>query len=414
MHTPFTRRRLIQTTPVVAAAAVMSPALITPAAAYAQSDQTAAPLVVDDAITLNPDLVPVDLQIPDGFDVAPATLNLPQGFAISLLAAGLDSPRFMAYDAAGNLLVADPAARAVFRYPAVDGAIASSPTPPEPLLADLTAPSNIALFAVDDVEYLYVGETNQISRYAYDPAGSPGAQEIVVPDLPDGGNHRTRTVAFGPDGMLYVAIGSSCNICAEDDDRRAAIMRYAPDGGAEVRFAWGLRNPVGLAIQPGSDRLWTSVNERDDQGDEIPPDLITVVQEGANYGWPDCQPPSATPQEEGVDCSGITPPTVGIQAHSAPLGIAFYTGDTFPADLSGSLFVAQHGSWNRSDPAAPKLLRIAFDGDAPVSAADFATGWQDEDGDRWGRPAGVLVAPDGALIVSDDQAGVLYRIAYEA
>ena len=417
MHTPFTRRRLIQTTPAVAAAAVVTPAVITPVTAYAQanqSGQTAEPLVVDDAITANPDLVAVDLQIPDGFEMAPRSVNLPDGFSISLLAAGLDSPRFMANDSAGNLLVADPGAGSVYRYSAEGGVVAATSTPPEPLLSDLTSPSNVAFFEIDGGEHLYVGETNQISRYAYDPAGAPGEQEIVVPDLPDAGNHRTRTVAFGPDRMLYVAIGSSCNICEEADDRRAAVMRYTPDGGDEMRFAWGLRNPVGLAIQPGADLLWTSVNEHDDQGDEIPPDLITIVQEGANYGWPDCQPPGATPQEDGVDCSGVTPPTVGIQAHSAPLGIAFYTGDTFPTDLSGSLFVAQHGSWNRSDPAAPKVLRIAFDGDMPTAATDFATGWQDENGDRWGRPAGVLVAPDGALIVSDDQAGVLYRITYEA
>ncbi len=409
MHTPCTRRRLIQTTPFAAAAAIMTPALITPATTFAQSD---AALVVDDAITTNPNLIAGDLQIPDGFDMAPATVNLPQGFTISLLAAGLDSPRFMANDTAGNLLVADQGTGAIYRYLAEDGGVAATPTPPEPLLSGLNAPSNVALFTVDGGDYLYVGETTQISRYAYDVTGAPGEQEIVIPDLPDGG-HSTRTVAFGPDGMLYVAIGSSCNICVEDDDRRAAVMRYTPDGDEAERFAWGLRNPVGLAVQPGTDRLWATVNERDDQGDEIPPDLVTVVQQGANYGWPDCQPPAASPQETGVDCSGVTPPTVGIQAHSAPLGLAFYTGDAFPADLAGSLFVAQHGSWNRSDPAAPKLLRIAFDAGVPTAATDFATGWQDENGDRWGRPAGILVAPDGALIVSDDQAGVLYRIASE-
>ena len=158
--------------------------------------------------------------------------------------------------------------------------------------------------------------------------------------------------------------------------------------------------------------MWATVNERDNQGDEIPPDLVTIVREGQNFGWPGCQPPSATPQSPGRDCSGITPPTIGLQAHGAPLGLAFYTGQQFPLDYSNDLFVVQHGSWNRTPPAEPKLVRIHFDAGRPVSAQDFATGWQTSDTNRWGRPAGVVVAPDGSLIVSDDQSGALYRIAY--
>jgi glucose/arabinose dehydrogenase len=211
---------------------------------------------------------------------------------------------------------------------------------------------------------------------------------------------------------MFVSIGSSCNICDERDPRRAGISRYAADGTGGQVFASGLRNAVGLAIQPGSGLLWATVNERDNQGNEIPPDLVTIVRGGENFGWPTCQPPYAVPQDPGSACAGITPPTVGIQAHSAPLGLAFYTGQSFPPDYAGDLFVAQHGSWNRQPPAAPKLLRIHFDGDRPVSAADFLTGWQDADGNRWGRPAGVVVAPDGSLIVSDDQAGLLYRVAF--
>jgi glucose/arabinose dehydrogenase len=213
---------------------------------------------------------------------------------------------------------------------------------------------------------------------------------------------------------MYVSVGSSCNICDETDERRAAILRFAPDGlfqGYE-RFAYGLRNAVGLTIQPGTGLLWATVNERDNQGNEIPPDLVTVVGQGQNFGWPGCQPPDATPQEPGRDCAGITPPTVGLQAHGAPLGLAFYTGQQFPPEYANDLFVVQHGSWNREPPAEPKLVRLHFDGTLPTGALDFATGWQTADGNRWGRPAGVIVAPDGSLIVSDDQAGTLYRISY--
>lgn len=184
----------------------------------------------------------------------------------------------------------------------------------------------------------------------------------------------TRTVAFGDDGKLFVAIGSSCNICVETDDRRAAIMRYDADGANGERFAWGLRNPVGLAFEPDTNTLWATVNERDNQGNEIPPDLVTIVTEGANYGWPDCQPPDATPQEPGADCTGITPPTVGIQAHSAPLGLAFSTGDQFPDAWQSGIFVVQHGSWNRQPPAEPKLIYITLDNGAPTAVTDFATG----------------------------------------
>lgn len=232
-----------------------------------------------------------------------------------------------------------------------------------------------------------------------------------MPNLPRGG-HSTRTIAFGPDGMMYVSVGSSCNICDEADERRAAVLRYAPDGTGYERFAVGLRNAVGLAFQPSTGLLWATVNERDNQGNEVPPDLVTIVRGGENFGWPGCVPPEATPQTSGRDCNGVTPPTTGIQAHSAPLGLAFYSGQQFPPDYANDLFVVQHGSWNRQPPAPPKLLRLHFDGARHVMAMDFATGWQRPDSSRWGRPAGVVVAPDGSVVVSDDQAGVLYRITY--
>jgi glucose/arabinose dehydrogenase len=331
------------------------------------------------------------------------TVNLPAGFSITQIAGGFKAPRFMVFDDAGNLLVAEAGAGAVERLP-------STPTgfgPPTKLITGLDAPSSLALHGGD----LYVGETGAVSRFAYDASGSPGQRDVVVPDLPRGG-HSTRTVVFGPDGDLFVGVGSSCNICTETDQRRAAINRYDADGSNHERFAYGLRNAVGLAFQPGTNQLWATVNERDDQGNEIPPDLVTVVGEGQNFGWPDCQPPNATPQQPAADCADITPPTVGLQAHGAPLGLAFYGGSLFPSDYSGDLFVAQHGSWNRQPPAEPKLVRLHFEQGLPVSAMDFATGWQAADGSRWGRPAGVVVAPDGSLIVSDDEAGVLYQIGY--
>jgi glucose/arabinose dehydrogenase len=399
------RRRL---TPLVVVVAVTLASVVSLPVAAQQAPGGATAFVADNAATAaNAPDVPTSLIVPSGLTLQSHTLSAPPGFSVSLLATGLKQPRFMTFDDAGNLLVADAAANAVYRYVADNGTLEPTPTPPNPLLKGLDAPSNVALWD----GYLYVGETTVIARYAYDSAsGNVGPRQVVVPDLPSGG-HSTRTVAFGPDGSMFVSVGSSCNICDESDPRRAAILRYAPDGSGYERFAHGLRNAVGLAIQPSTGLLWATVNERDNQGNEIPPDLVTIVGRGQNFGWPNCQPPAATPQTPGSDCSGITPPTIGIQAHSAPLGLAFYTASAFPPDYSGDLFVVQHGSWNREPPAAPKLLRIHFEADQPVVAQDFVTGWQDDQANRWGRPAGVTVAPDGALIVSDDQSGLLYRVS---
>lgn len=365
-----------------------------------------AALLVDDAETANPDLLAVEVADPKGFGVSGRTLLVPPGYGVSVVAAGLDEPRFMTFDGAGNLIATAANEGNIYRFPFAEGQLGE----PELLISGLNWPTSVALFNAEDGQYLYVGEPGQITRYPYDAAGPIGEQEMVIPDLPTDG-HITRTVAFGPDGMLYLAVGSSCNICVEENPMRATVSRANPDGSDLQIIATGLRNPVGLAFQPDTGLLWATVNERDNQGNEIPPDLVTIVEEGANYGWPNCMPPDATPQEPGADCSGVTPPTIGIQAHSAPLGLAFLTGDGVAADLQGDLIVAQHGSWNRQPPAAPKLLLIDFQDGQPVGARDFVTGWQDDAGERWGRPAGVVVAPDGSLIVSDDEAGLLYRVA---
>ena len=365
-------------------------------------------LIVDDAATANPDLVEVEVGDPNGFGVSGQTLQIVPGYTISAVGAGLGDPRFMDVDDAGNLLVGTGRQGIVYRFPYAQGQLGE----PEVLISGLQQPTSAAIFTVDDEDYLYVGEIHQVSRFRYDPAGPVGDQEVVIADLPTGG-HRTRTVAFGPDGMLYLAVGSSCNICVEEEPIRSTVSRANPDGSDLEIIATGLRNPVGLDFQPGTDLLWATVNERDNQGNEIPPDLVTIVAEGADYGWPECMPPDATPQEPGADCSDVTPPTIGIQAHSAPLGLAFLEGEGIPDELNGDLIVVQHGSWNREPPAAPKLLLIDFEDGMPVAARDFATGWQDASGERWGRPAGVVVAPDGSLIVSDDENGFLYRISAE-
>ncbi|MGH2613837.1 MAG: PQQ-dependent sugar dehydrogenase [Thermomicrobiales bacterium] len=397
---------------VVALVALLTVGLVSnvpgqPLPAMAQEDWPL--LVVDDAATVNPELVAAPVGDPREVLPPGQTLNVPPGMTVSVAASGLGRPRFMAFDDAGNLLVAAVDEGAILRFPFAEGRLGAR----EVLMTGLQRPSSVALLMAEGAQYLYVAEVHQVTRYTYDPAGAVGDAEMVIPNLPIEGAHWTRTVAIGPDGMLYLSVGSSCNVCLEAQPVRGAISRANPDGSGFQLFAVGLRNAVGLTFQPESGDLWATVNERDMMGNEIPPDLVTIVREGANYGWPNCVPPDAAPQVEGADCAGVTPPTIGIQAHSAPLGLAFLNGEGVPEDYRGDLIVAQHGSWNRQPPAAPKLLLIDFEDGVPVGARDFATGWQNEAGERWGRPAGVVLAPDGSLIVSDDSTGRLYRISAE-
>lgn len=351
---------------------------------------------------------------------ATRSINLPPGFAASIFAAPGGAPRFMALAPDGGIFVAlQGAGKVVQLLPDAGGAFARAQT----VLDGLNAPSSLAFFG----GYLYVGETNQIDRlpYADGQVDSSGLQ-VVVPNLPTGG-HFTRTVAFGPDGRMYVSVGSSCNVCIEDNPRRAAVGVYDPDGANGRLYASGLRNAVGLAWQPDSGDLWATVNGRDDVGqdmglsgaaadaetDNLPPDYVTRLSDGGNYGWPRCYGDHQLDPKFGdaAFCAATLAPSVEVQAHSAPLGLAFYSGAAFPADYQGDLFVAFHGSWNRTVPTGHKIVRIHFAGGQPVRAEDFAT-TDAGDGKPWGRPAGLLVLPDGSLLVSDDDAGLILRISY--
>jgi glucose/arabinose dehydrogenase len=255
-----------------------------------------------------------------------------------------------------------------------------------------------------------------VQRFAYDPATMKATQPTLLTRLPSGGGHWTRTVVFGPDGLMYVSVGSSCNVCRESDKRRAAVLRFNADGLGETIFASGLRNAVGLAFHPTTGVLWATVNERDWRGDDVPPDYVTEIREGAAHGWPDCMTVRGrvitdTSFAKGARCDKVTPPTVEIQAHSAPIGLAFYTGTQFPEEYRGSLFVAYRGSWNRSLPTGYKIVRIRLRDGQPPAVEDFATGWL-EGTSAWGRPVDLVVGRDGALYLSDQGAGRIYRITH--
>jgi glucose/arabinose dehydrogenase len=340
-------------------------------------------------------------------------LTLPPGFRIEEFASGFGPTRFMTVDSAGTLLVSSPGRGRVVALPdrnrdgRADGVVT---------VADgLDLPHGLAF---KDGQ-LYVAETGRVRRFRYDPAALKASEPVVVvPNLPARGGHWTRTIAFGPDGRLYVSVGSSCNVCGESDPRRAAITRYDADGPGEHLFATGLRNAVGIAFHPKTGELWATVNERDWRGDDLPPDYITRAKEGAFYGWPDCFAAGgrvvADRERSGTSerCGRMTLPTIEIQAHSAPLGLAFYTGAEFPPSYRGSLFVAYHGSWNRTVPTGYKVVRVPFkDGQPSGPVEDFATGWL-QGGSVLGRPVGLQVGADGALYLSTDDA--IYRISYRA
>ena len=316
----------------------------------------------------------------------------------------------MALGPDGELYVAERGAGRVVRLPDRDDDGVADGL--EVAANGLRAPSSIAFHLRGS---LYVGETTRIVRLSDpDASGAYQARETVIDGLPSGG-HDTRTVLFSPDGSyLFVSIGSSCNVCVESDERRAAIMRYDPDGHGGQVYARGLRNAVGMAFRPGTDELWASVNGRDRLGDDQPPETVYLVREGDDAGWPRCHAGRIVDPDFGKPgaCDGVAVPAVEMQAHSAPLGLTFYTGQQFPQEYRGDLFVAFHGSWNRSVPTGYKVVRIPMNDGQPGPVSDFAVGWLRADGSRWGRPVDVLSGPDGSLFVSDDAYGFVYRIYY--
>lgn len=340
-------------------------------------------------------------------------LTVPPGFAIDVFADKVGSVRFMAIDPAGTLLVSEPSAGRVLALPDKNGDGKADSV--QTVVTGLDQPHGLAFH--DGA--LYIAETSRVQRFAYDPATMKATQPALLARLPSGGGHWTRTVVFGPDGRMYVSVGSSCNVCRESDKRRAAILRFNADGSGEQLFSTGLRNAVGLAIHPATGALWATVNERDWRGDDLPPDYVTEVREGSVHGWPDCvtvrgRPQADTSFAKGAACDKVAPPSVEIQAHSAPIGLAFYTGTQFPEEYRGSLFVAYRGSWNRTLPTGYKIVRIRFRDGQPTGSPlveDFATGWL-EGTSAWGRPVDLVVGRDGALYLSDQGGGRIYRITH--
>jgi len=341
-------------------------------------------------------------------------IRVPAGFAIDYFVEDLPRARFMRFTSSGDLLVstprADGAIHLVLRDRDGDGRADGVRT----LLQGLNAPHGMDF----KEDWLYIAETDKIVRVRFDAQQGQliGEPEVVVPNLPSGGNHFTRTLRFGPDGLMYVSVGSSCNVCEEQDERRAAMLRFAADGSGYELYATGLRNTVGFDFRPGTGDLFGTDNGRDLLGDDFPPCEFNRIERGGFYGFPYAHGSRVPDPEFGKlrpeRVAQSIPPAFEFGAHTAPLGMTFYRGDAFPEALRGAAFVAQHGSWNRSEKAGYRVLALTFDASGEISASDFATGFE-LDEDVVGRPADVIEGPDGALYISDDFAGAVYRVWYQ-
>jgi glucose/arabinose dehydrogenase len=371
--------------------------------------------------------------------IAGTKLNVPAGFEVKQFASGLAGPRLLRAAPNGDIFVAETGAgRIHVLRPSPDGSTASQN---EIFASGLHGPFGIAFYPAENPQWIYVGNTDSVVRFAYRDGDlkARGAPETIVAQLPTGG-HSTRDVVFSKDGSrMLVSVGSASNVGEGMDRRdpaaiakwekdkpagaawgneseRADVLVFDPQGKSRRIFATGIRNCVGLAVNPTTGDLWCSTNERDGLGDNLPPDYITRVREGGFYGWPwYYMGAHEDPRHRGErpDLKDkITVPDVMIQPHSASLQLMFYTGDQFPAGLKGSVFAAEHGSWNRATRTGYKIIRaIVQDGVPTGEYEDFVTGFVLDDSSVWGRPVGVAQAKDGSLLFSEDGNGTIWRVS---
>ena len=333
-------------------------------------------------------------------------LRAPQGLEVDYFARNTGSVRFMVLGPDGAVYASRPGEGDIIRLADTNGDGTADDV--STVLKDLNRPHGMAFLR----DSFYVAETGQLLAFAVGANGRPGGTPRRVTTVASGGGHWTRTVIVGADSMLYVSVGSSCNICEGDTPRRAAVLQVQANGQTRP-YSIGLRNAVGLAVNPVTREIWVTTHERDNLGDDVPPEEIDILKDGADYGWPYCWG-DRQPNPEYKDarrCAATTPPALMMQAHSAPLGITFLRGATqLRQEYQGDALVAFHGSWNRSVPTGAKVVRIRIANGKPVSYEDFVTGWQDASGNRWGRPVDVLVLPDGSVLISDDTGNAIYRV----
>jgi glucose/arabinose dehydrogenase len=338
-------------------------------------------------------------------------LRAAPGFEVDIYEGDIPLARWLLFTDTGDLLVARSRGGEVMlldRDRDGDG----HPDGRRVLLENLDRPHGLAIRD----GWLYVAEKTAVGRIRFDEqaGATTGDYQRVVTGLTGDGNHVTRTIAFGPDGKLYLSQGSTCNVCVEKDRRRATMMRFEPDGTQGEIYATGLRNSVGFDWAPWDGSLYATENSRDLLGDDFPPDELNRVERGAFYGWPYLNGFNVLDPDLGKGHEALLatarPPVHGFRAHNAPLGIAFLRSAARPSGYERAAVVALHGSWNRSVPDGYKVVSLHWAADGTIEERDFLTGFLGDSG-VIGRPAGVAEGPDGAVYVADDYAGVVYRVA---
>ncbi|MBM4300736.1 MAG: oxidoreductase [Deltaproteobacteria bacterium] len=351
-------------------------------------------------------------------DPASFPLKLPPGFAFAIFARGLEGARVLALDPGGNLLVSLTSQGRVAALPDKNGDGAADAV--VTVLDGLNKPHGL-VFGPEEKPRLYVAETDQVTAYDYDPLLLTATNQQKIADLPPGGRHFTRSLVFlraARDHRLLISVGSSCDAGEEQDPQRAKILAVDPDGGDLSTFAAGLRNSAFMAVHPRSKHVWATERGRDDLGGNWPPDEINIIMEGSHYGWPYCygkrlhddkSDPAGTHREF---CQDTIPSFIDVPANEAPMGLAFFP-PSWPKEFRHDLLVAFHGSSNRAVPTGGKVVRYRLDAAGNfMDVEDFITGWLTPAG-ALGRPVDILITDDGVIYISDDKAGVVYRIAYK-
>jgi len=339
-------------------------------------------------------------------------IKLPKGFSISVYAE-VDNARSMAISPSGTIFVGNRNEDKVYAIKDTDGD--NKADKKWVIATGLNMPNGVAFKDGD----LYVAEVSRIHKFSNieSKLNAPGKSQIIYDKFPKETHHGWKYIAFGPDGKLYVPVGAPCNICESKDPVYAAIHRMNADGSGLELFASGVRNTVGFTWHPETGDLWFTDNGRDMLGDDVPPcELNVATKAGLHFGYPYCHGGMVKDPEFGNkrSCAEFVKPVQNLGAHVAPLGVKFYTGDMFPTGYKNQVIIAEHGSWNRSKKSGYQLSLVTLENGKSTSYQSFASGWLDNSKQKaWGRPVDVLVMPDGSLLVSDDQAGVIYRIAYK-
>ena len=340
-------------------------------------------------------------------------LVVPDGFKIELFAKDVTNARQMARGDDGTIFVGTRKEGKV--YALVDNNNDGKADKQYLIDKNLNMPSGLAYRN----GALYIAEVNRILRYddIEKKLTRPADPVVIIDDLPDDSHHGWKAIEFSPDGDLYIPVGVPCNICISDDGRHGTIVRLNVKTKKYTTFATGVRNSVGLAFHPDDKTLWFTDNGRDWLGDDLPPDEINHANKsGLNFGFPYLHGKNTLDPEYGeqAELDEYTPPVFELGAHVAPLGLAFYTGKNFPERYQNNLFVAEHGSWNRSEKSGYRVIHVQLDGSKVIKAEPFITGWLDKEKDSaWGRPVDILNLPDGSILISDDYADAIYRVSYQ-